>query len=102
MVRGAPWPDIYEWTWGEVIEYIACKDEARKEALRDQAMMAFRSASLTMRMIGAQKGTKFSVMEEFAFLWSDEERKAARVAELKAKLERRSSRKTRDTEDGEG
>ena len=90
MVRGAPWPDIYDWTWGEISDFISAREESRKESLRDQAVMMFRWASLISSMFASEKGKKYNVMEEFPFLWSDEDRKKARVAELKAKLEKRS------------
>lgn len=92
MVRGAPWPEIYDWTWGELSDFISARDEARKEHLRDQAVMMFRQASLISSMLVAEKGTKYNVMDEFPFLWSDEERREARVAELKNKLEKKSKK----------
>ena len=48
--------------------------------------MYFRTASLISRMVTAPKGTKFKIMDEYSFLWTDHERKQAKVDELKAKM----------------
>lgn len=87
MVAGAAYPQILDLTWGEITEIIQCANEARRNRLRDDASMYFRSASLLCRMISAEKGTKFKVMDEYSFLWTDEERKEAKREELKRKLE---------------
>ena len=85
------------------MEFITCHDEAKKSELRDQAVMSFHSAFLIAKLIlGSQDGTKQSVMDAYPFLWSDEERKAARVAELKAKLESKSKTQKTDAMKGEG
>jgi len=41
-------------------------------------MMNFRTVSLLSRMVVAQRGQKFNVMDEYSFLWTDEERKEAK------------------------
>lgn len=86
MVYGIPFPEIYDWTWGEVVEYITCKTEARKSELREQATMNFKTVALLARMVSGSGGQKFSVMEEFDFLWSDEERADARRREIESKF----------------
>lgn len=77
MVAGAPFPDVLQWTWGEIVEFIRCKNEARRDELREQASMDFRHAMLVCKVLGSKKGAKFSVMEEYDFLWSKEEREKA-------------------------
>lgn len=93
MVAGAPFPDLLDWTWGEILEYIKCKREQEKEDLRTQALMLFRQASLISRMVSSNKGDKFDVMDEFSFLWSEEDKSKARAARLKAQMLARSKRK---------
>lgn len=86
MVAGAPFPDVYDWTWGECLEFVDCREEARINAMRDDAAMYFRHASLLSRMMTAQKGAKFKVLDEFDFLWTDEERKELKREEIRRKL----------------
>ena len=40
--------------------------------------MNFKTASLISRMVAAQRGQKFNVMDEYSFLWTDEERNEAK------------------------
>lgn len=86
MVYGVPFPDIYDWTWGEIIEHIQCKNESRKQELREEASMNFRTVALLAKMLVGQSGQKFNIMDEYSFLWSDEERAEARRAEIEAKF----------------
>lgn len=86
MVYGLPFPEIYDLTWGEIAEFIQCKNEARKYALRDQATMDFRAATVLVHMMTAQKGQKFNLMDEYDFLWSDEERAEARRREIESRF----------------
>lgn len=82
LVAGAPFPDIYDWTWGEVVEFINCHNEAEKDKLRTDASMYFRTASLIVRMLGAKKGEKFAVTSEFGFLWTKQELMEMRKKQL--------------------
>lgn len=86
MVYGIPFPAIYDWTWGEIVEHIECKNETRKQELREEATMNFRTVALLARMLVGQSGQKFSVMDEYDFLWSDEERAEARRAEIESRF----------------
>lgn len=92
MVHGAPFPGVYNWTWGEIVEYVQCDMERRKGALRDEAQMYFATAALHARMLSAKKDSKFSVMDAYDFLWSDKERAAARAESLKNQLLERAKR----------
>lgn len=75
MVAGAPFPGILDWTWGEIDEYLLCRNEAKLHDLRDEAAMLFRMAFLQNGLMNAKKGKRFDITQEFPFLWSDEERK---------------------------
>lgn len=86
MGAGAPFPDLYDWTWGELVTYIEAKNEARTRELREEAGMLFRHALLTVKIFAAKKGTKFNIMEEFDFLWSDEERNSAAIENFKQQM----------------
>lgn len=92
MVAGAPFPDLYDWTWGEILEYIDCKEEARRDTLRDEAAMSFRTVNLMMKMISADKGAKFNVMDAYEFLWTPIERLKARNEEARRKMEASAAR----------
>lgn len=74
MVLGAPFPDFLDWTWGELLEYIECRNEAQTEDLRNQASMLFSSIMLLSKVFNAKKGTQFKVVDAYPFLWSDAER----------------------------
>lgn len=86
MVAGAPFPDCLQWTWGELCEYIRCRNEARKIELREQASMDFRHAMLICKILGAKKGARFSVMEEYDFLWSKEEQEKAAIERFEQQM----------------
>lgn len=92
MVAGAPFPDLYDWTWGEILEYINCQEEAKRDAMREEASMSFRTVNLFMKMLSADKGQKFSVMEAYEFLWTPMERLKMRNAEARRKMEASAAR----------
>lgn len=91
MVYGIPFPEIYAWTWGEIVDYITGVDKKRREELRTQALMNFRTANLIARMVSAQRGQKFNVMDEYEFLWTKEERDEIKVNSLMNSLLRKTS-----------
>lgn len=86
MECGAPFPAILDWTFGEVVDFIECKQTARKTELREQAVMDFHLANTICKMLSAKKGTKISVMEEYDFLWSQEDRNAAAIANFERQM----------------
>lgn len=62
------------------MDFIRCKHKARKEEMREDALMYYKTASLISRMIGCMFGGKsrqFKIMDEYSWLWSDKERKEA-------------------------
>lgn len=86
MGAGAPFPELYDWTWGELVDYINVREKNKRNDLRTQAMMNFKTVGLLSRMFSAQRGQKFNVMEEYSFLWTDEERNEAKREALKNSL----------------
>lgn len=88
---GIPFPDIYDWTWGEVQGYIKARNEAERDTLRTQAMMNFHTCQLLARMVSGRKGERLSVMDAFSFLWTDEERQQAKTDRIKRELMERSA-----------
>lgn len=86
MGAGAPFPDLYDWTWGELCDYISAVHEKARKDMQTQAMMNFRTVSLLSRMFSAKRGMKFNVMDEYDFLWTDEERNEAKRQALMNKL----------------
>lgn len=87
MIAGAPFPDLYDWTWGELKQFVECKYEARKEELRQQANMYFRTASLIARMCMGSDKNEYRIMDEYSWLWTKEERDKAFVEELMHKFD---------------
>ena len=86
MVAGAPFPEIYDWTWGEILEFVKCHEEAELEKERLNASMYFTTAALIPKLIGGQRGQKFTVMDEYSFLWSKEELKKLKNDRIEAKF----------------
>jgi hypothetical protein len=86
MVTGLPYPEILDLTWGEIIEFVKCKEEARKTELREQANMDFTHAMLVCKMLSAKKGKKFKVAEEYPFLWSESEREEIAIANFEKQM----------------
>ena len=82
MVAGIPFPDIYDWTWGEIVEYINCKNEADKEKNRMDAAMYFTTASFLSKLFGGQKCVKYTVMTVYDFLWTEEEKKQQKLDKI--------------------
>lgn len=69
-----PFPSFLDWTWGEIVDMINCKNEAHREELKEQALMDFKHAMLVCKIMGSKRGAKFDVTKEYEFLWTDEER----------------------------
>lgn len=86
MLAGAPFPDFYNWTWGEINEFISCKNEARINDLKEQAYMDFKHAMLVCKILGSKRGAKFDVTKEYDFLWSEEERKNMEIERFKNQM----------------
>lgn len=86
MVAGIPFPDIYDWTWGEIVEFIVCKQEADTLELKSRATMDMTLASLIARMVMGKKGQQFNVMDEYKWLWTQEERNEAKRKRILATL----------------
>lgn len=87
LEAGAEFPDVYDWTWGEIADYVNAKEQARREKARLDASLYFHTASLITKMLSANKGTKFSVMDTYDFLWSKEEHERAKAEARKQSLQ---------------
>jgi len=100
MALGAPFPQLYDWTIGELMDLIRGHEAIRKQELQTQASMLFRHASLVSRMVTGKKGDQFLMVDEFDFLWSDEEREEIKtqmwVNDLEASLRRHSHEGEKD------
>lgn len=44
--------------------------------------MQFKTASVLARMVLGKKGEKFTLLKEYPFLWTDEERKQQKLASI--------------------
>lgn len=86
MVAGIPFPDIYDWTWGEIVEFIICKNEAETQELKIRANMDMKLANLIARMVMGTKGEQFDVMYEYKWLWTDKERAEAKIERIMKSL----------------
>ena len=79
---GIPFPDIYDWTWGEIVNYINNKKEMRRLENQENAMMLFRTASLIAKFQSGTRGQKIKVIDEFDWLYTEEEKKQAKIYEV--------------------
>ena len=71
-VAGIEFNDIWDWTWGEVLEFIRVVKERKRRENKDKAYIAFKEADLISGWIFEKKET--SVVEAFPTFWTSEER----------------------------
>ena len=62
--------------------FVNARKDAWRRKMQDEACVQFRTASVIARMFNGKRGEKFKVMKEYAFLFTDEERKQAKVNEI--------------------
>lgn len=79
---GIDFPDIYDWTFGEIVNYIKAKKEANRKSRQEDALLLFKTASLVARFSNGTSGQKISMMKEFDYLYNDEEKIEARKQEV--------------------
>lgn len=84
-IAGIDFFDIYNWTWGEVQEFVLCRNERMKDLYKNLSIIAARHAHVVCRII--TEGGKVNVIEDFPY-WSEEEKTEARLAMLKASFMR--------------
>lgn len=68
------------------MDVINAKAEARRNELRERALMDFKHAMLVCKIMGSKKGTKFDIMKEYDFLWSEEERNKASIDKFREQM----------------
>jgi hypothetical protein len=71
-VAGIEFNDIWDWTWGEVLEFIRVVQERKRRENQDKAYIAFKEADLISGWIFEKK--EMSVVEAFPTFWTSEER----------------------------
>lgn len=86
MQYGIPFPDIYDWTWGEVSDFIEAKREHRRQELKEEAQMLYKHAILVRKLFGGEAKRGINVIEAFDHLWTAEEVEEMQTASLKRKL----------------
>lgn len=77
--------EIFDWTWGEVQEFVSCVYEKERRLYQNLSIIAARHAGLVTRILS--QGGQIDVPEEFPF-WTEEERTELRIARLKRSLMR--------------
>ena len=105
--QGADLFTIWQWTWGETLDYIKARKEARRMQLQDEAALQFRTANVLARMVAGNRGEKFTLMKEYPFLWTEEERKRQKISSIiesfnNANERIRARKKAKQEHDGEG
>lgn len=84
-IAGIPFFDVYDFTWGEVQEYCDVVAERNRAADIRQARLLFASASAIGQMFSDRGQVDF--MTQYQWLFTDEELRQARIAQLMGKLQ---------------
>ena len=87
-IAGIPFFDVYNYTQGEIKEFVEAKNEADRRDLKNQSVIASRHAMLVCANVaGADAGKIYDV---FPF-WTDEEINEYRLAEVYSFFQRNSN-----------
>ncbi|MDE5781483.1 MAG: hypothetical protein K2I03_08405 [Lachnospiraceae bacterium] len=79
-IAGVGFFDVWNYTWGELIEYIQIFNERERRKYKNESIIAFRQAELTASWIW--KHTDMNVADAFPY-WSEEEKKQTRLEKYK-------------------
>jgi hypothetical protein len=82
-ISGIDFFDIYDWTWGEVEDYVDVQYEKERRKRQDDSLIAYIQAQLTIRMMTEKE--PIILEEEFPY-WTEEEQTELRIDRLKKKL----------------
>lgn len=77
--------DIYDWTVGEVVEYIDCYKEDLNRRYQNLSIIAMKEAELIARFCFGTGNKQMRVFEEFPF-WTQEEKADIYNTEMKKKI----------------
>ena len=86
-IAGIDFWGIYDWTWGEISDFIFIQHEKERRRLKEQANLSYINASIIARMISGD-GKRIDPVKEYSHLYTDEELKEIKIARLKSKLKK--------------
>lgn len=83
-IAGIDFWDIYDWTWGETIEYIKVIQERFRRQNQDLSIISYVAANYILGQIGGQ--SENLTIEEMYPYWTQEEQDEIRYNRLYASL----------------
>lgn len=84
LIAGVGFFDVYDYTFGELIQIIKAKNERDRRNNQIQALIAKRQAEL-ITMYVAGKGSDLKIYDIFPF-WTNDEKREMLIEELKNKM----------------
>lgn len=75
-IAGIDFFDIYNWTWGEIAEYVEIVSERERRRNKALSLISFYGNNVLCKLFGSKD--TISVMEEYPF-WTDEEQTEAKL-----------------------
>lgn len=78
-IAGIDFNAVYDYTWGELLEYIRAVNERKRREHQHSASIAYHQAYLISKLISDGGGTK--LYEAFPY-WNEEEINQFRIEEL--------------------
>lgn len=90
-ISGIDFFGIYDWTWGEINEYIQVIDERERRRNKNASIIAFSQINMLSEAL-SKDGSGKMIFELFPF-WTDEEQKNAMVERYKQSLQKHAKKK---------
>lgn len=84
LIAGVGFFDVYDYTFGELVQIVHAKNERERRKNQASALIAKRQAELITMYI-ADKGADLKIYDIFPF-WTNEERKEMLIDEYKNKM----------------
>jgi len=84
LIAGVSFFDVYDYTFGELVQIILAKNERKRRESQTSALIAKRQAELITMYI-AGKGGDLKIYNIFPF-WTNEEKKEMLIEEYKNKM----------------
>lgn len=82
-IAGIDFFDIYDWTWGEIAEYVEITAERERRNNKALSLISFYGNNVLCKLFGSKE--QISVMEEYPF-WTEEEITEAKLEFYRSKF----------------
>lgn len=98
-VAGIDFWDIYNWTWGEIRDFVLVYNERERRKNQERSIIAFIHARLAAQMIFSDSKENLYVQNEFPF-WTEDEQREMRIARLRQTIESHAKKPQEATKHG--